>query len=49
MDLKGGAVAMSRLFCRSQETFTLACVNVENFLWTGLLEFRPEDSFENDE
>jgi len=25
MDLKGGAVATSRLFCRSQETFTLAC------------------------
>ena len=41
-DLNGGTVVMSRLFRHSQETFTLACGNVDRFFSSWQTSFGTE-------
>jgi hypothetical protein len=43
MDLKGGAVAMSRVSRHSQETFIFACGIVENFPSADRWSFGTEE------
>ena len=44
MDLKGGAVAMSKVSCHSQETFIFACEIVETFRRADRQSFGAEKS-----
>jgi hypothetical protein len=49
MDLKGGAVAMSKVSRHSQETFIFACEIVENFSSCRPPEFRSGEIRKCDE